>query len=75
MRLFLFNVWGTVKIVRASDGERALDEFQKAHRGDRTMLRRAMRELTTGPESLMGGGFREPYVGVIFDQEQPELMG
>lgn len=72
LKLFLFYFHGKVRVVRAEHGEKALDELQERYPYDRTMLRGTMTELTTGPEKLLGGGYREPWAGIVFDQKELE---
>ncbi|MFY4731242.1 hypothetical protein [Nitrospira sp. BLG_2] len=73
LKLFLFYFHGKVRVIRAADGEKALNELQERYPYDRTMLRGTMTELTTGPEKLLGGGYREPWTGIVFDQKELEV--
>lgn len=69
MRLFLFDFYCTVRIVRAEDAEAALTIMHGAGCWDKKMLRVNMRELIPGCEKLLSGAIRPPIAGIIYAQD------
>lgn len=67
-RIFLFYFHGKVKVVRATDGSKALDIVEERYRFDRGMLRSAMHEMAP-EDTLLGGGVRND-PGFLFDQDE-----